>query len=110
MYNLLSKRYLLTKSRRIILIKHKYDKREYMINPLKKNKNVILEDNKSYKSIANDLLKSDIDCYTKYTNNFCSNRLNTKKKKAIYCFQPTCFNKVIDGNYCSDHQDKKYDF
>ena len=43
MYNILSKRYVLTKSKKLIFIKHKYDKREYIINRLKKNKNLILE-------------------------------------------------------------------
>ena len=110
MYNLLSSKYVLTKSKKLIFIKHKYDKKEYIINLLKKNKNLILEDDESYKSISDEILKSDIDCYTKYINDFCSNRLLTKKKKAIYCFHPPCFNKVIDDNYCSNHQDKKYDF
>ena len=38
MYNLLSRRYTLTKSKKLISIKHKYDKKEYIINLLKKNK------------------------------------------------------------------------
>ena len=77
---------------------------------MKKNKNLILGDNESYKSVCDEILKSDIDCYTKYVNDFCSNRLLTKKKKAIYCYHPPRFNKVLDDNYCSNHQDKKYDF
>ena len=81
MYNLLSRRYLLTKSKKLIFIKHKYYKKEYIINLLKKNKNLILEDNESYKSIVDEILKSDIDCYTKCINEFCSNRLLTKKRK-----------------------------
>ena len=80
MYNLLSRRYLLTKSKKLIFIKHKYDKKEYVINLLKKNKNLILEDDETHKSIANEILKFDIDCYTKYINDFCSNRLLTKKR------------------------------
>ena len=44
MYNLLSRRYALTKSKKRIFIKHKYDKKEYSTNLLKKNKNLILED------------------------------------------------------------------
>ena len=36
MYNLLSRRYLLTKSKKLIFIKHKYDKKEYIINLFKK--------------------------------------------------------------------------
>ena len=36
MYNLLSRKYSLTKSKKLIFIKHKYDKKEYIINLLKK--------------------------------------------------------------------------
>ena len=36
MYNLYSRRYLLTKSKKLIFIKHKYDKKECIINLLKK--------------------------------------------------------------------------
>ena len=110
MYNLLSRKYIMTKSKKLIFMKHKYDKKEYIINILKKNKSLILEDNESYKDIADEILKSDIDCYTKYINDFCSNRLLNKKKKPVICFHPPCFNKVIDDNYCPIHQGKKYDF
>ena len=37
-YNVLSKRYALIKSKKLIFIKHKYDKKEYIINLLKKIK------------------------------------------------------------------------
>ena len=87
MYNVLSRRYTLTKSKKLIFIKHKYDKKEYIINLLK-NENLILEDDESYKSIANEILKSDIDCYTKYINDFCSNRLLTKKRKLFIVSTP----------------------
>ena len=36
MYNLLSKKYILTKSKKLIFIKHRYDKKEYIIKLLKK--------------------------------------------------------------------------
>ena len=36
MHNLLSKRYVLTESKKLIFMRHKYDKREYIINLLKK--------------------------------------------------------------------------
>ena len=91
MYNLLSRKHVMTKSKKLIFIKHKYDKKEYIINLLKKNENLILEDNESYKNIADDILKSDVDCYTKYIDKFCSNRLLNKKKKAIYCYHPPVF-------------------
>ena len=38
MYNLLSRKYILTKSNKLIFIKHKYDKKEYIIKLLKKAK------------------------------------------------------------------------
>ena len=37
---------------------------------------------------ADEILKSDIDCYAKYINEFCSNRLLTKKKKVKCCYHP----------------------
>ena len=36
MYNLLSRRYTLTKSKKLIFVKHKYDRKEYIINLKKK--------------------------------------------------------------------------
>ena len=36
MYNLLEKKYTMTKSKKLIFKKHKYDKREYIISLLKK--------------------------------------------------------------------------
>ena len=38
MYNLLRRMYVMTKSKRLIFIKHRYDKKEYIINLLKKVK------------------------------------------------------------------------
>ena len=49
-----------------------------------KNKNLILEDNESYNHIADDILKSDIDCYTKYINDFCHNRVLNKKRNLLF--------------------------
>ena len=86
MHNLLSKKLVLTKSKKLIFIKHKYDKKEYIINLLKKNKNFILEDGESYKNITDDILKSDINCYTKYINDFCHDRLLNKKRNLSFAF------------------------
>ena len=91
MYNLLSRKCTLTKSKRLIFLKHKYDKKEYIINLLKKNKNFILEDNESYKNIAYEILKNyNIDCYTKYVNDFCHNKVLNKKKSHLL-FPPSMF-------------------
>ena len=72
MYNLLKKKYILTKSNKLLYKKHKYDKREYIIFLLKKN-NFVLNENETYKSIVDELLKNNISCYTKYISNYCSN-------------------------------------
>ena len=108
MYNLLSRKYVMTKSKRLMFIKHKYNKKENIIKLLKENNNV-LNDSATYTSIANEILKNDIDCYTKYVNNFCKNRIINKKESKL-CYHPPCFNKVIDDNYCDIHEDKKYVF
>ena len=56
-------------------------------------------------------LKNDINCYTKYINNYCRDRfLNKKPETKKICFHPPCYNKVIVDDYCSNHQDKKCDF
>ena len=72
MYNLLKKKYILTKSNKLLYKKHKYDKREYIIFLLKKN-NFVLNENETYKSIVDEILKNNINCYTKFIKNYCSN-------------------------------------
>ena len=86
MYNLLSRKYVLTKSKTLMFIKHKYDKKEYIIKLLKKN-NIVLNDSETYTSITNEILKNDIDCYTKYVNDFCKNRIINKKESKL-CYHP----------------------
>ena len=75
MYNLLKRKYILTKSKKLIFKKHEYDKREYIMFLLKKN-NIDLNEVESYKSVVDEILKNDINCYTKYINNYCSNHQN----------------------------------
>ena len=75
MYNLLKGKYILTKSKKLILKKHKYDKREYIMFLLKKY-DIDLNEGKSYKSIVDEILKNNISCYTKYISNYCSNHQN----------------------------------
>ena len=82
MYDLLERKYILTKSKKLTFKKHKYDKREYIMFLLKKN-NIDLNEDESYKSIVDEILKNDINCCTKYINNYCKNRIvdNIKNKK-----------------------------
>ena len=73
---------------------------------LKKN-NIDLNEGESYKSIVDEILKNDINCYTKYINNYCCDRLLNKKPQSKICFHPPCLKKVENDNYCDIHQDKK---
>ena len=75
MYNLLKEKYVLTKSEKLIFKKRKYDKREYIMFLLKKY-DINLDEGENYKSIVDEILKNNIKCYTKYINNYCSNRQN----------------------------------
>ena len=109
MYNLLKRKHILTKSKKLIFKKHKYDKREYIMFLLKKN-NIVLNEDESYKSIADEILKNNINWYTKYINDYCRDGLLNKKPQSKICFHPPCYKKVIDGNHCSNHQDEKYVF
>ena len=79
MYNLLKQKYILTESKKLIFKKHVYDKREYIIKLLKNN-NIVLNENETYKSIVDEILKNDIKCYTKYVNKYCNDRLLNKTR------------------------------
>ena len=72
MYNLLKEKYILTKSKKLIFKKHRYDKREYIMFLLKKY-DINLNEDESYKSIVDEILKNNISCYAKYISNYCSN-------------------------------------
>ena len=63
MYNLLKGKSILTKSKKLIFKKHKYNRREYIMFLLKKNN---IED----KSIVDEILKNDVNCYTKYIRDY----------------------------------------
>ena len=106
MYNLLKMKYIQTTSEKLSFKKHIYDKREYIIFLLKKN-NFILNEDETYKSIVDEILKNDINCYTKFIKDYCCNRVLNKKPHSKICFHPPCYNKVINDNYCNIHQDKK---
>ena len=97
MYNLLKRKYILTKSKKLIFKKHTYDKREYIMFLLKKN---ILNEDENYKSIVDEILKKDIKCYTKYVNKFCHDRLLNEKPQSKISFKK-------NDNYGDIHQDKK---
>ena len=74
MYNLFKRKYMLTKSEKILFKKHTYDKREYIMFLLKKN-NFILNETETYRLIVDEILKNDINCYTKFIKNYCHDRI-----------------------------------
>ena len=74
MYNLLKMKYILTTSEKSLFKKHTYDKREYIIFLSKKN-NFVLNENETYKLIVDEILKNDINCYTKFINDYCHDRI-----------------------------------
>ena len=104
MYNLLKRRYDMTKSQKLIFKKHKYIKKGYVIKLLKNN-NIILNKDESYNKIANEILKKEnIKCYVSYINDFVKNRIVIESK---ICFHPPCLKKVENDNYCHNHQNEK---
>ena len=109
MYNLLCRKYTLTKSKRLIFIKHRYDKKEYIVKLLKNNINFYLKEGETYADIVNEILKNDTESYTRYINKFCRDRALNEKTQSKICFHPPCYNKVINDNYCFNHRDKKYE-
>ncbi len=75
MYYLLKRKYILTKSKKLIFKKHVYDNREYIMFLLKKN-NFILNENETYKSIVDKILiKNNIYCYAKFIKDYCNDRI-----------------------------------
>ena len=106
MYNLLKMKYILTTSEKLLFKKHIYDKREYIIFLLRKN-NSILNKDETYKSVIDEILKNDINCYTKFNKDYCHDRLLKEKPEFKIFFHPPCLKKVKNDNYCDIHQDKK---
>ena len=74
MYNLLKMKYILTTSKKLLFKKHIYDKRKYIIFLLKKNY-FILNENETYKSIVDKILKNNIHCYAKFIKDYCHDRI-----------------------------------
>ena len=77
-YELLNKKYNVTQNNKLISRFRKYNKEEYMIKLLKNNMNVFLEHNETYKSIAQEILKTpNIQCYAKFINEKYKNKYSS---------------------------------
>ena len=128
---MLNKEYNLTKiNDKLIFRFRKYNTLEYIIKLLQQNIHVFLEQDQTYKSVAQEILKiPNIQCYAKFINEKYKNKysldtpiykfdwgedckkdnidLNTKR----ICYHPPCLNYILnDDKYYLNHQDKKYDF
>ena len=71
-YNFIKKKYGIVRNCNLISRFNKYSKKSYIIKLLKNNPYVILEDNETYKSISNKILKNgNIRNYKKYIHTVC---------------------------------------
>ena len=64
------------------------------INIFIKKKNFILYKDETYKSITDEILKNDVDCYTKFIKDYCCNRILNEKPEFKICFHPLCLKKL----------------
>ena len=68
-YELLKKKYNVTKNNKLIFRFRKYNTLEYIMKLLKQNDHVFLEQGQTYKSVAREILKTpNIQCYVKFIN------------------------------------------
>ena len=125
-YNFIKNKYGIIKNKNLIFRFNLYCKKSYIIKLLKENFRVILDENETYSSIADDILKvSNIKNYKRYIDNMFMNReidknifieidLSVKKvcndetkKDNIFgnkiCFYPSCSNLASGDNYCHLH-------
>ena len=128
-YNFKKKKYGIIKSDKLIFRFNRYSKKSYIIKLLKDNYIVVLDENESYDSISDDILKvSNIKSYKRYINNMLINRkidrnmfieidISVKKvckkecanylKKVDNDFKKwgytNCLRCICEGNYCQNH-------
>ena len=120
-YNFIKKKYEIIKNENLMFRFNRYSKKSYIIKLLKENFRVILDENETYESVADIILKkNDIKNYKRYIDNMFMNReidrnpfieveLSVKKicNDNIFenkiCFYPPCLNLVSGDNYCHLH-------
>ena len=117
-YNLIKKKYGVVKNCKLIFRFNRYSKKSYIIQLLKENPYVILDENETYKSVTNMILqKNGIKNYKRYIDNMFMNKtidrnifieidLSVKKDNIFenkICFYPPCLKWVSEDNYCHLH-------
>ena len=89
-YNFIKKKYGIIKNENLIFRFNRYSKKSYIIKLLKENFRVIIDENETYESITNNILKKDnIKNYKKYVDNMFIERKIERdmikvRKKEIY--------------------------
>ena len=74
-YNFIKKKYGIIKNENLIFRFNRYSKKSYIIKLLKDNFRVILDENETYESVADIILKkSGIKNYKRYIDNMFMNR------------------------------------
>ena len=111
-YNFIKKKYGVVKNEKLIFRFNRYNKKAYIIKLLKENFRVILDENKTYDKVADDILKKDnIKNYKRYIDNmFIEKEIDRNMKKVCNdnnfeikcCFYLPCLNTVIN-NYSNLH-------
>ena len=131
-YNFIKKKYGIVRNCNLIFRFNRYSKKSYVIKLLKNNPYVSLENNESYKSIVNNILKvNNIKNYRKYIRDIYLDKflLNLEKEDEDYkkdckeeeddieikilkkiCYHPPCMKYIsnFNDNYCSNHLNYKF--
>ena len=119
-FNFIIKKYGIIKNTNLIYRFNGYSKRAYIIKLLKENFRVILEENETYESIANNILEKDnTKNYKKYIDNMFIEReiesfmIKVRKKefdKNIFrkvdndfMKYTNCLKFICHGHYCENH-------
>ena len=118
---MLKKKYNVTQNNKSIFRFRIYKKEEYIIKLLKQNVHVFLEQDQTYKSVAQEILKiPNIQCYAKFINEKYEDKYNIDEPHYKFDWGYDCKKDDIDLNtkricyhppclkYISN--DKKYDF
>ena len=124
-FNFIKKKYGVVKICKLIFRFNRYSKKSYIIKLIKDGFHVILDENETYKSVADDILqRNNVKNYKKYINDIYIgkffSRLDCKEDckeeeedvkdddfeikilKKI-CYYMPCMNEVIKDNYCLLH-------
>ena len=119
-YNFIKKKYGIIKNEILIFRFNRYSKKSYIIKLLKENFRVVIDENETYESIANNISKKDnIENYKKYIDNMfiekeiehdmikvCKKEIDKKFLKKVdndFMKNSNCLRCLCEENYCRNH-------